>query len=123
MVDTDDVIQFKAAGHPLHPPVIACLLMVIPCIQWIPPQLPGCRKCIRRTSRYRNRQILFIQLEQLRIRPGICTIKFFRQMNLSLPYTMHNPQAMLFLLPDKYGTPYFPSIRSFWLFYMQALIL
>ena len=57
--------------------------MIIPTIQRISPKLARCRKCIRRASCNRYRFTLFIQLEKLRIRPGICTVKSNIDRNVS----------------------------------------
>ena len=57
--------------------------MIIPTIQRISPKLARCRKCIRRASCNRYRFTLFIQLEKLRIRPGICTVKSNVNRNVS----------------------------------------
>ena len=71
MIDTYHIIAFKAGCQPLHPPGITGLLVMFPVIQRIAPQLSGDGKRIGRASRHCYRLTILIELEQLRIRPGI----------------------------------------------------
>ena len=75
MVNTYNVIKLHAVSHAKCPPRITCLFMVIPVIKRISPELSCSRKSIRWASGNTYRQIFFIKLKKLRLRPGICTVK------------------------------------------------
>ena len=83
MIDPQNIIQLITSGDPPHPPVIPCLLMVIPAVQRIPPKLPRSGKQIRRTARHTRRQQIFIQLEQLR--PGPYVRRIIRHVDRNVP--------------------------------------
>ena len=75
MIDSHYIIQLVAVLHSSCPPFIICILMIIPAIKRISPQLTRSGKCIRRTACHSNRQIVTVKLEELRIRPCIRTVK------------------------------------------------
>ena len=63
MVDTQDVQILKLCADTRDPPGEIAVLMCIPCIERIAPELPGCRKIIRRNSRNRERIPFLVQVE------------------------------------------------------------
>ena len=75
VIHPDHIIQPEAILHPPDPPAVPGLLMIVPPVQRIPPQLSGCRKCIRRTSCHRLRTAILVKLEQLRTGPAVCPVK------------------------------------------------
>ena len=77
LIKTPEVVD---AGHIVHlvyipqtaqPPLVSGLLVIVPAVQRIAPELAGSREAIRRTSRYSGRNVIFIQLEQFGMGPSI----------------------------------------------------
>ena len=75
MINSHHIIEFHTVGHPACPPCITGLLMVLPVIKRISPELPGSGKSIRRASGNPNRNIILVKLEQFRLCPCIRTVK------------------------------------------------
>ena len=75
MINPDYIIQIITMPDPCYPPFISRLLVIIPVIQRITPQLSGSRKSVRRASGNRNGVPFFIELEQFGISPCIGTVK------------------------------------------------
>ena len=75
MVNPHNVKKLETVGNPAHPPAVVHSLVVIPAVQGIAPELACGGEPVRRTACHSHRQIVLIQLEQLRIRPGIRTVK------------------------------------------------
>ena len=67
MVDPHHIEEIETAAHPRDPPAVARLLMVVPVIDRIAPELAGRRKAVRRTTRDLLRLPLLVELEQLRM--------------------------------------------------------
>ena len=67
MVNPHHIEEIEAAAHPRDPPVVARLLMIIPVIDRIAPELTGRRKAVRRAARDLLRLPLLVELEQLRM--------------------------------------------------------
>ena len=87
-------IQLIAVSKAAYPPCISGLTMIFPTIQWIPPQLPVRCKAIWRTSCHCGWQIFLIQLEQFRIRPGICAVISYIDRNI--PNNLHSILMCIF---------------------------
>ena len=75
MIDPDHVIKFKAMLQSLAPPCETGLPVVIPFIQGIAPELSCGRESVGRTSRHGRGLIFRIELEHLRMSPGIRRVK------------------------------------------------
>ena len=75
MVDADHIVQAEAGLDPADPPGIAGFLMLLPPVQGVAPQLSGGRESVRRTAGHRQGHAVFIELEQLRIGPGIRAVQ------------------------------------------------
>ena len=58
--------------------------MIFPTVKRISPKLPCCGKCIRGTAGHRKGRTILIQLEKLRIGPGIRSVQ--RHINRNIPY-------------------------------------
>ena len=74
MIYADDIIHIKTCLKPLHPPFVSRLLMVIPVVERIAPELAVSSEGIGRASRNRCGISLFIQLKKLRLGPGVRTV-------------------------------------------------
>ena len=83
MVDPYHIIKAEYIAQSGDPPLISCISVVIPAVQWISPELSCCGKSVRRTSGYSHRHILLIQLEKLRMSPGICTVHSYIDRDIS----------------------------------------
>ena len=83
MIDPDNVIQLIAVCNSLDPPPVTGLLMIIPAIQRISPQLSRSRESIRRTARHTDRRTVLIQLEKFRMRPCIRAVKGYIDRDIS----------------------------------------
>ena len=75
MIDTYDIIEFKAVLDPADPPLITCLFMIFPIIKRIAPQLTCSGKTIRRAACHSLRFVFLIKLEHLRCSPDVRTVK------------------------------------------------
>ena len=71
MIHADDIIERKAVPHPLNPPAIAALSVILPIVEGIPPELAVRRKGIRGAARNPKGLSLGAQLKKLRIREKI----------------------------------------------------
>ena len=87
MIHPHHIIQAEAVLHPRKPPGITGLLMALPAVERIAPQLTRCRKRIRRTSSYRLRLTLRIKLEQFRMRPAVRAVH--GHINRNIPDDLH----------------------------------
>ena len=87
VIDPHHIIELITVGDPLHPPRIFRLAVIFPAVQRVTPQLSRSRERIRRTSGHRSRRQCIIQLEQLRIRPGICAVK--SHINRNIPNNLY----------------------------------
>ena len=75
MVDANHIIKLKAVFNPFDPPLITGLLVILPVIQRVAPELSCRGKCIRRASCHSGRFVILIKLEHLGRRPCIRTVK------------------------------------------------
>ena len=71
MVNTGYIVELIYIPQAAQPPLVAGLFMVVPAVQRIAPELACCRESVRRTSRYSGRNVIFVQLEQFGVCPGI----------------------------------------------------
>ncbi len=71
MVDAGHVVEPEAVPEPGEPPPVARLLVILPTVQRIPPELARCRKTVGRAAGYRGGLLPFVKLEQLRMRPDV----------------------------------------------------
>ena len=83
VVNSYYIIKPEHIAQSGKPPLISCVSVIIPAIQRISPQLSCCRKSVWRTTGYCNRHVLFIQLEKLRMRPGICAVHSYIDRDIS----------------------------------------
>ena len=74
MIHTHYIIQAEAVLHAGQPPRIARLLVIIPAVQRIAPELSRLRKCIRWTPGNSLRLSIRIELEQFRMCPAVCAV-------------------------------------------------
>ena len=87
MIHPHHIIQTEAVLHPRKPPGIAVLLMALPAVERIAPQLARSRKRIRRTPGYRLRLAICVKLEQLRMRPAVRAVH--GHINRDIPNNLH----------------------------------
>ena len=83
MVNSYYIIQLEAVPQTGNPPLVTGISVIIPTIQRIAPKLSVCGKSIRRASCNCSRHIVLIQLKQLRMCPGICTVHCHINRNIS----------------------------------------
>ncbi len=83
MIDAHHIIQRKAMGQAAHPPCISCLCMIGPVVNGIAPKLAGSGESIRRTTCHYRGISLLIKAEQLRVTPGIRTVKSYVDRNVA----------------------------------------
>ena len=83
MVNSQYIIHGKGIPEAAHPPVKACIPVIVPLVQWVAPQLAGSRKSIWRAACHSYGPALIIQLEQLRMSPGVCTVHGYIDRNIS----------------------------------------
>ena len=83
MIDSYHIIKAEYVAQSGDPPLISCISVVIPAVQRISPELSCCGKSVRRASGYSHRHILLIQLEKLRMSPGICTVHSYIDRDIS----------------------------------------
>ena len=82
MVNSYHIIKTEYIAQSGKPPLISGISVIIPAVQRISPELSGCGKSIWRASGYRCRYILLIQLEKLRMSPGIRTVHSYIDRNI-----------------------------------------
>ena len=75
MVHPHIVIHGEAIFHPLQPPAVAGLLVRLPVIQRVAPELTGGGKGIGRDSCHTLGVAQLVELEELPVRPGIRTVR------------------------------------------------
>ena len=75
MIDTNHIVKLKAVFNPFDPPLVSGLLVILPVIQRISPELSCRGKCIRRASCHSGRFVILIELEHLGRRPCISAVK------------------------------------------------
>ncbi len=75
MIDSQHIIDPAQILNPRRPPAVPVLRHVFPVKERISPQLSVRRKAIRRAARDLLRYLVFIQLEELRMRPHIHTVQ------------------------------------------------
>ena len=95
MIHPDYIIQLQTVCDAPLPPGISGLLMVIPVIERIPPQLSVRRERVRRTSRHRSGSVVFVKLKQLMISPGVRAVR--RHIDGYIPYDLHASGMRVFL--------------------------
>ena len=83
MVNSYHIIKTEYIAQSGKPPLISGISVIIPAVQRISPELSGCGKSIWRASGYRCRYILLIQLEKLRMSPGIRTVHSYIDRNIT----------------------------------------
>ena len=75
MVDANHVIQLEAVPHPAHPPCVSGLPVTLPAVERVAPHLTVGGEGIRRTACDGGRLVLAVQLEQVGMRPHVCTVR------------------------------------------------
>ncbi len=75
MVHPHIVVHGEAIFHPLQPPAVAGLLVGLPVIQRVAPELTGGGKGIGRNSRHTLGIAQLVELEELPVRPGIRAVR------------------------------------------------
>ena len=75
MVDSDSIVQPEALIQAGDPPLVSGLLVVIPLIQGVAPDLTVCGEGIGRTAGDGSGLVVLIQLEQVRMGPHIGRIQ------------------------------------------------
>ena len=71
MIDAHDVARLQRPLHPLDPPVVAARRKHIPTVKRISPALSVFAEVIGRNSRHHFRGEIFVQTENIRMRPDI----------------------------------------------------
>ena len=71
VVDADEIIHGGHGAHAFHPPGVAVQAQTRPAVEGIAPQLTVGGKIVRRHTRYPLGHAVFVQLEHLRVRPGV----------------------------------------------------
>ena len=72
MVDAEDIVHLGHALHPLHPPVVLPdEAQVEPAVQRVAPELAGLGKIVRRDAGHPLRDAPAVQLEDVRMGPGV----------------------------------------------------
>ena len=71
VIDPHDIEKTVHGLHPVHPPEIALLLQIIPAVKGIAPELAVLREAVRRHAGDPLGDAVFIQLKNLRVRPGV----------------------------------------------------
>ena len=82
MVNSYHIIKAEHVTQSGDPPLISCISVIIPAVQRISPELSCCGKSIWRASGYSCWHILLIQLEKLRMSPGIRTVHSYIDRNI-----------------------------------------
>ena len=75
VVDTHHIVDGSGMLHTLFPPAKAGGLVDGPVVQRVAPQLPVCRKGIRRAAGYMGKVHLSVGLEQFRMGPQVAGIR------------------------------------------------
>ena len=71
VVDADNVVQLARAVNAADPPAEAVAAHGVPIVQGVAPQLTVGGEVVRRYARHRLGHQLFVQLEELRLRPHV----------------------------------------------------
>ena len=71
MIDAHDIIKREAVRHAADPPGVARLRVRLPAVDGIPPELSGGGEAVGRAAGHHRGKALLIQLEQLRMTPGV----------------------------------------------------
>ena len=74
MVDTHYIKKSHRRTETVNPPVIISLLVPLPVVYRIAPQLTRFGKCVRRTARNRFGVKVIVKVKQIRIYPYVCTV-------------------------------------------------
>ena len=71
MVDADDVVQREGSADAADPPGVPFRRVRLPVVDGVAPKLAGRRKIIGRDARHPPRGAVFVEFEQVRIRPHV----------------------------------------------------
>ena len=71
VIDARHIVKLVAIPQTAHPPAVAGLLVIVPAVKRIAPELAIRRETIRRAAGHSGGHVITIELEQLRMRPGI----------------------------------------------------